>query len=316
MRSVTLAALVLALVGLLLAGCGQGPSQVGAAAIVDSATVTLDDVHARVQTALRNPQAASQVKQAGQLDALTRNIVTDGVQHLLLAEAARREHLVVTDRQVAQVIGALGGPAAASANTIYDASTVSGEVRDQLLAIALAEKYFDHLVVQADVAAVSTQAQADNLARAVAADPRRAVAILTGSSAVIGVKPDLRVRADDDPGTATTPLFGVPAGDVVVFETDTGQGGDAAQGGWFVGYVTSRVTDAPAPAPGDTSAQLAREVDQQTLAAVGQRLLQPLAMSLGVRVNPRYGEWDPVQLRVVASGTVSGEVIPVHAARG
>lgn len=313
MRRLTLPVLVLPVLAVpallaLLVGCG--PSQVGAAAIVDNQTLSLDEVQARVQTALRDPQAAAQVKAANQLGALTSNVVTEGVLHLLLAETARTEHLVVTDDQVNQVIGSLGGPEAAAANTIYDARTVATRVRDQLLAIELARKYFDHLVVHADVAAVPSRAQADDLARTIAEHPEATAQILSGSPSVSGSQPGARLRAGDDPGTATTALFGVPAGNVAVFQPET------AQAVWFVVYVTSRVTDAPTPTAGETGVQLASGVDQQTLAAVGIRLLEPLAMRLGVRVNPRYGVWDPIQLRVVPPDQTGGEVIPVRASAG
>jgi hypothetical protein len=46
----------------------------------------------------------------------------------------------------------------------------------------------------------------------------------------------------------------------------------------------------------------------------GQRAIQPLSLELGVRVNPRYGTWDPTQQRVVGTPAAAGTVVPLRVA--
>jgi hypothetical protein len=55
----------------------------------------------------------------------------------------------------------------------------------------------------------------------------------------------------------------------------------------------------------------AASLGQADLAAIGQRLLQPLAEEVGVRVNPRYGVWDPVSMTVVSGEQQVGAVLPL-----
>ena len=62
-----------------------------------------------------------------------------------------------------------------------------------------------------------------------------------------------------------------------------------------------KVTDRRTNAPSDPAA--VSNISQSQLITIGERLLQPDAETLGVRVNPRYGVWDPIQLRVVAEGS-------------
>ncbi|MEK6437958.1 hypothetical protein [Pseudonocardia sp. T1-2H] len=75
--------------------------------------------------------------------------------------------------------------------------------------------------------------------------------------------------------------------------------------------VTRRSTDAPPSEPSVVSS-----TDSDSLAAIGQRLVQPLSDQLAVTVNPRYGVWDPVQMRVVAPEQRGGVLLPVQTGRG
>jgi hypothetical protein len=83
------------------------------------------------------------------------------------------------------------------------------------------------------------------------------------------------------------------------------------QSTWIVFKVTQRRTDARSD-PATVSS-----ISQSQLINIGDRLLQPDAEALGVRVNPRYGVWDPIQLRVVADGQQAGMILqPAAAAAG
>jgi hypothetical protein len=68
--------------------------------------------------------------------------------------------------------------------------------------------------------------------------------------------------------------------------------------------VADRRTDAQA----DPAAVSGLSQDQFT--TLGIRLLQGTADELGVRVNPRYGVWDPIRMRVVAEDQQAGLILP------
>jgi hypothetical protein len=70
-----------------------------------------------------------------------------------------------------------------------------------------------------------------------------------------------------------------------------------------------RVTDRKVDPNADPNA--AASLGDSDLAAIGQRLLQPLAEEVGVRVNPRFGVWDPVSMRVVAANQEGGAILPL-----
>jgi hypothetical protein len=51
-------------------------------------------------------------------------------------------------------------------------------------------------------------------------------------------------------------------------------------------------------------------ISRAQLVAVGERLLQPTADQVGIRVNPRSGVWDPIQLRIVGEDQQVGSILP------
>jgi hypothetical protein len=78
---------------------------------------------------------------------------------------------------------------------------------------------------------------------------------------------------------------------------------DPESANWVVFRVTDRRTDVQS----DPAALNGLGV--QDLADIGRRLMQPVADEVGVRVNPRYGVWDPIQLRVVATDRRAGSIL-------
>ena len=105
-------------------------------------------------------------------------------------------------------------------------------------------------------------------------------------------------QAATSPEAASTVLFGLPPGRTAYFQP-------SPQSGWIVLRVTDRQdrrrtpTRRPWPVLGESD-----------LATIGERLLQPLAEQVGVRVNPRYGVWDPISLRVVPADQADGAILP------
>jgi len=294
----------------ILVGCGSGPSQIGAAALVGDTAIPVDRVQGQLDSVLtkEGEQAKAQLVAGNQLDDVSREIVTQAVRHELLAVAARREGLTVDDEQVTDLISEQGGPEVASAATIYDAQGIRVRARDQLLAVELGRKYLSRLSVTVDYTTAGTRTAAMQRVQQLSeAGPDRAREIIAaeaeqGAAAAL----DQEILAAENPGLAAAPMFGVDEGTVVAFTA----GQDA--GSWLVTVVTDRSTDAQ----GSTGAQgggALDEVDPALLEAVGLRQLAPIARDLGVRINPRYGVWDPVSLRVAPNeNETAGFVAPLR----
>ncbi|MDQ2709109.1 MAG: SurA N-terminal domain-containing protein [Actinomycetota bacterium] len=280
-----------------LTGCGGGPSQAGAAVIVGSTAVSLSDTQQRIDVALAKPGLIDQLKlQGNELADISREVVTRAVQHVLLAEAARREGIGIRDDQVDAELTREGGVDELVDATIYDRVTVREAVRDQLVSQALARKLLTRVAVTVDVTSAISQQDAVAKARQMAAGPAQAAAVLAVDPRA---KRGQQLRASLNPQLAASILFGTPAGSVVAVQTSP------APDGWTVLRVTARSTTAPPVGPGAVS-----QLDDATLDDIGLRFTQPLAGELGVRVNPRYGAWDPLRLIVLGPGMSAGLVLP------
>lgn len=281
-----------------LAGCGSGPNQVGSAAIVGSTEVSLGGIQQQIDAAMAKPGLLDQLKLQGDKPAdISREVVSRSVQHVLLVEAARREKIVVTDDQVNAELTREGGVDALVQATIYDKDSIRDAVRDQLVAQALARKLLTRVAVIVDVTSATSRDDAVAKARKMASGPSGAAAVLAADPRA---QRGLQLRAALVPQSAASFLFGTPAGSVVAAQTSP------APDGWTVLRVTSRTT---APSGSDPKAPVS-QLDDSTLDDIGRRFTQPLAQELGVRVNPRYGVWDPLRLAVLAPGTPAGVVLP------
>ncbi|WP_214368910.1 hypothetical protein [Pseudonocardia sp. H11422] len=287
-------AVAVAVVGAVVSGCGSGPSQVGSAVIVGADAVPLDRVQSQLDVALAKTEAVSQLAARGVgTDDIARDVVTRAVVHDLLARTAATEGVVVSDAQVDAELAASGGADVAVQSSLYDLPALRERIRDELVAAELARRYVDRLAVTVDVAAATSREEAEAKARAIAAGGAAADAVFAENA-----QRDLQFRAASDPEAAAMAFFGTTAGRVVVFQPAP------QQSGWIVLRVVERRTDAPPAGP-----PAASQIDQATLVRIGERLLQPLADEIGVRVNPRYGVWDPIRLRVVAEGEEAGMIL-------
>jgi hypothetical protein len=279
----------------LIGGCG-GTDLANTAVVVGGDTVSLDRVQSQLETALRGPDRLTALTAQGAKPAdVARSIVGREVIHDLLQRRAAAEHITVTDAQVDARIEENGGTDSALASTIYDVPALRSRVRDDLIAAALAEQKVGGLAVTADLVAASSREEAVGVART----------LLAGGPAVepLFANPRTSARgtvydAVSSPEAAGTVLFGTPVGGVVAFQPDP------QQGTWIVFRVTDRRTDAPFDKAALTTLSNSQKV------AIGERQLQPDAERLGVRVNPRYGVWDPITLRVVADDREAGLILP------
>lgn len=311
--------------GALLAGCGVGPSQVGAAAVVGDQTVSLSDTEHRIGQALAQPHLVdsiipSVVSSIVQQDPnnpkyqnlteddqrnltqalLARVIVSKQVQHLLLLDAAKAAGITVAPQQVSAGLALPGMRQQLSASSLaFDPDSQRQAMQDWLTAQALAVQQVGKLTVTVDEIAAGSKPQALSIAHALAAGGAQATEALkaAGQNARGGV----RLTAVQAAQSGATFLLGTPAGQVVA--TYTGQGT------WGVWRVTQRDMSGQVANPGAVIAQLGAD----SLQSIGIQLLQPLADQLNVRVNPRYGTWDAPNLMVLGPEQPASIVLPASA---
>jgi hypothetical protein len=257
--------------------------------------VPLESVQSQLQVALSRPERLAQLTaQGGGPADVARSIVGRAVIHDLLQRRAAAEGITVSDAQIDTRIEESGGLDAALQSFIYDLPTLRARVRDDLLAMALADKSVGGLSVKADLVAATSKSDAQRTAALLAAGGPAADALFGNpQTSAKGTVYD----AVTSPEAAGTVLFGTPVGGVVAFQPDQ------RQSTWIVFRVTDRRTDAP------FDQQAVSAISSTQKATIGERLLQPDADRLGVRVNPRYGVWDPIQLRVVAQDQQAGTIL-------
>jgi hypothetical protein len=287
---------VVATVGAAVSGCGAGPSQVGSAVIVGSTAVPLEQVESRLDVALGKKAAVAQLASSGVgPPEIARDVVTRTVLHDLLDRTAAAEGIVVSEADVDSALAEGGGADAALEQTLYDLPALRERVRDQIVAARHAERLVPGLTVTADLIAATSRDDAAGKARVLAAGGPAA-------DALFAQNPDtsrrgMSYQAATSPDAASTVLFGLPPGRTAYFQP-------SPQSGWIV----LRVTDRKEQPNGDPSAVAA--LGQSDLATIGERLLQPLAEQVGVRVNPRFGVWDPISMRVVPATSADGAILP------
>jgi hypothetical protein len=285
-----LAAVVI--VGAVVSGCG-GPIQAGSAAVVGDTTVPLDQVQTQLGTLLARVPADQ--RQPDTSASLARDVVTNELLHNLLTRAATEQHITVTDADVDAFITQQGGAEALLQNSVLDLEGLRQQAHDFLVATELGRRAAPGLVVTLDLVGSANRADAEAKARTLAAGGPAADALFTNAGTA---KRGVQVAAVTDTQNAGSVVFGTPVGDVVAYQPDP------QQATWNVFRVTQRSTDARPADPAAVSA-----LSLQQLYLIGQRTLQPEADDLAVRVNPRYGVWDQVALRVVPADQTSGLVI-------
>jgi hypothetical protein len=287
-----------AAVGVVISGCGTGPSQVGSAAIVGTSAVPLDQVQSRLDVALGKTDAVAQLASSGiGAPDIARDVVTGAVLHDLLTRTAAADGITVTEADVDAALAESGGVEAALSQSLYDLSAVRERVRDRIIAVRHAERVAPGLTVTADLIATDSRDDAAAKARVLAAGGPEADALFADNPQ--NSRRSMPYQAVRSPEAASTVLFGLPVGRTAYFQPSP------QQANWIVLRVTDRREDPNA----DPNA--AASLGEADLAAIGQRLQQPLAEDVGVRVNPRFGVWDPVSMRVVPADQQGGAILPL-----
>jgi hypothetical protein len=258
--------------------------------------VPLTTVQRQLDVALNKPdQLARLAAQGGGPADISRSIVTQQIVHDLVNRRAAAEGIAVTDTQIDARIAEAGGLAAALQGSVYDVPQLRERIRDDLLAAALADRLVAGLSVRADLLAASSRADAVTVAKTLSAGGPAADALFGNPQTSAK---DMVYDAVTQPDAAGTVLFGTPVGGVVAFQPDQ------RQSTWIVFKVTDRRTDAKV----DPAALSAISSTEKVL--IGERMLQGDAARLGVTVNPRYGVWDPISMRVVPSDQPAGLIMP------
>ena len=297
-RQVGRALAVVATVGVVVSGCGTGPSQVGSAVIVGTTAVPLEQVQSRLDVALGKTDVVAQLASSGVgAPDIARDVVTGAVMHDLLARTAATEGITVSEADVDAALQESGGADAALSQSLYDLSAIRERVRDRLIAVKHAQRIVPGLTITADLVAANSRDDAAAKARVLATGGPEAEALFASNPETS--RRNMSYQAVRSPEAASTVLFGLPVGRTAYFQPSP------QQGGWIVLRVTDRQEDANA----DPSA--AASLGDSDLAAIGDRLLQPLSEEVGVRVNPRFGVWDPVSMRVVAADQQGGAILPL-----
>lgn len=287
-------AAAVALVGVVVAGCGGGPSQVGSAVIIGSTAVPIEQVQSRLDVALGKTETIDELAAGGVGPPdIARDVVTRTVLHDLLTRTAAAEGIAVTDAEVDAALQRDGGADAALGQTLYDLPALRERVRDRIVAARYAEKVVPGLTVTADLIAATSRDDAVAKARVLAAGGPAA-------DALFAENPDTSRRgtqfqAATSPEAAASVLFGLDPGRVAYFRP-------SPQSEFIVLQVTDRRTQ-----PADRAALA--DLGESDLATIGERLMQPVAEQVGVRVNPRYGVWDPISLRVVPADQADGAIL-------
>jgi SurA N-terminal domain len=308
-RPVAVSAL-LAAAGLLLTGCGSGPSQVGAALIIGDNVISVNQVQQELDNVVATQASAKQAEQQGKLDATMRTILTGHVLHQLVGKAAARDGITVSDQEVDQLVSQTGGLDKVASTLSVDTSNARDAVKDVLLEAALADRYADSLAVKFDYVVATTRADAVAKANQLAADPGAIKAMVQAASAnggagQTGVSISLGQFLQQPQGNLG-PLFAAPRNTVVAFQPQPSQSPE-----WIVAVITDHVGTASRSASSSASS-----ANIGSLEGIGVALLSQEAKSTDVRVSPRYGTWDPVGMQVVAANDqTTGVDVPLHGNR-
>ena len=317
---------------LLLAGCGSGPSQVGAAAVVGDRSVSIDQVQELIDKAVREQPYAQKLAKEHKLEVVGRAAVGQLVMHELLAEAAAKRGITPNYAQIDAQLAKdpLNGPVPVPADASTEAQAVNQvvarardhreELTDTYLAQALADKTIPNLRITFDYTSVglipdprtgvtpqgpeATKAAYD-LARQFADDPGAADQRIRSDVQALTAMRKQATTAGQDPDSVPGFAGGgnvLPAAQAGTLASTPLFGSPVGstvvmpfpggQGAWLIAVIRQRDDDKA------VATEKAPELDAATKTAIGMRQLQLLFGELGVRVNKRYGVWDVVSMTV------------------
>jgi foldase protein PrsA len=298
-----------------LTGCGNTPVRSGAAATVGDVRISTAELAGLVDRGLKDPQAQQQNPDKSKFQ---RETLARLIEHQVLVEAARQQHVSATSGATDAQLAALETQAGGHAQLVQAAAQhgiAERDLRDYVADLALREALSDALTADIDVPAaqldaaykqsiaqfdqvhaahilVSTKAQADSILAQVKSDPTQFDALAARYSTDTSNK-----DKGGDLGFAGRGSF-VKEFDTAVFSAKPGSFLEVkTQFGFHVVHVIERRTTTPAQAAPELRRAVLSPQRQQRL----DDLLAKVAKGLHVKVNPRFGRWDPAQGVVEAS---------------
>lgn len=307
-----LTAAALAVLG--LTGCGGGPLQAGSAATVGDERITTTELDDLVQRSLAAPSAQQNV--GADKPGFERVALRRLIDHTILLKAAATEHVTVTAGETlaarGRIAGQVGGDEGLQAEALKAGIALKDldqTVRDVALRDALGDKLTaqitvpeaalksayqqsigDYDKVRSAHILVATNALAQQILKLVKADPARFGALAAQYSTDPGSKTkggDLGFQGRGAlDKTFEAAIFNNKPGAFVAVKT---------QFGFHVIHVIEHRLVTFEQAKNDVRRGL---LGQQRNDAVQQRLADT-AKKLGVKINPRFGSWDPAALDVV-----------------
>lgn len=309
-----------ALAGLLLAGCADGPGQAGSAAIVNGKAISLDSVQSQLNDFLSAPHSSSAQQQTTPAQA-ARQIVGLDVLDQVIAGAGAKFHVSVPPSVLSAEFAQVGNLDQVAQNSGYSKAELQQLITQYVFGVVYATKYLPTLQIGYDRVLVPDQKTAASLAQKIAADPAdvrsimesaaggnaQALSSATESGGQI-LASDLQFQQDAQQGQSSPgdervlPLLSAKANTVLAFQVD--------QGDWAVYYIHSVDNNGKADSQVQT---LVGEAGVQEGGQAGLSMLSPYAQDLGIKISPRYGTWDPVDMAVVdPTGTPTYAYAPVR----
>jgi parvulin-like peptidyl-prolyl isomerase len=293
---------------LLLSGCGSGQVRPGAAALVGEERITVDTLQQVVERGLSDPQAEQALGQ--DRPAFQSQVLARLVNREVLQAAAAREGVTVddgdVDAQLEDFAAQAGGKEALEAQAAQNGiakQDLMPFLRDVVLEQALGDKLtededvpqeqleglYQQNIAQYDRVRsrhilVEDEAQARSILAQVREDPSKFAELAAELSTDTSNKDQggdlgLQGRGQFVPEFEAL-LFSAKPGTYDVVQT---------QFGWHVVNVIERETTSLA----DATPELRRAALQEQRAEATGALLREVAGDLGVKVNPRFGRWDP-----------------------
>ncbi|MEO6879784.1 MAG: hypothetical protein ABI181_02395 [Mycobacteriaceae bacterium] len=311
-------AVVAASLVLSLSACNSQP---GTAAYVGSSTVTVDALQAQVDAVVAyrsGPGAIKGTDVRSQLPMITQQVLSQDILHEMVADAVARTGFKVDEADVAKQITELDAKTVLSqpAQAHLTEDTLKVLLRDQIVLAQLGKRAWDGLAVSIDLVPEADRSAAVSTATAMAASDAASKAAVTkakaaGKQSQAGL--DLSPASIGGPqspaaGLLATPLFSAPQGSGVAFSlTPPSQSGQPGAPQWFAVRIVKRSTDAPTSA--ESGAVTAAQAPLNATLSLGLTLLPQLSGDQEVRLNPRYGKYDPAAGRVISDSDVLSAVV-------
>jgi len=301
----------------LLAGCSAGQGPAGAAAVIGDHVITVDEVQGRFDAVLRtNDPAIAQLEQQHKLDQVSREILRQEVLHQLTVHAAAREGITVQEDEVTEQVAAQAAARDASRDPqgqtgqdpiralVADTADPRTLARDTLTRAELARRQAGRFALTFDAVIVQTPQRARELARQIAAQPEKSGEIIRAEGASQR-ESALNFRVGNTTQQEIGTAMFLYAQNPSVFMISPGA--DQESTGYRVIYVKTR-TAAPAP-----DQRVIAQFETEDLAQLGEFVLRDQVAIDGLKLSPRYGTWDLIQMLPAPSqeASATSEVLPV-----